>query len=143
MTTVRASGRGDDEVVMYLVIRSDMKMSKGKVAAQAGHAVQLAMRAAEARGPTTPWTTLWLTRWEAGSYPKIVLRAESETQLEAVSQRLCEANVAHAVVIDEGRTEIQAGTKTAVGVQPMPKSLLCGLVRWHEAALGVDDEAIR
>lgn len=38
---------GSDEIVMYILVRGDLGMSKGKIAAQAGHAVQRAIRAVE------------------------------------------------------------------------------------------------
>ena len=35
----------DDEVVMYIIVNSDLKMGKGKIAAQVGHIVMHIMEA--------------------------------------------------------------------------------------------------
>lgn len=124
-----------NEVTMYIVVRADLKMSKGKLAAQVGHAVQLAIRATEraARNAASLERLdcdddLRLKAWEGGSYAKIVLRVDSEEQLESVARHLDAGRVVYAKVIDEGRTEIPAGTVTALGVQPMPRRLMTGLV---------------
>ncbi len=109
-----------EEPVMYLVVRSDLKMPPGKIAAQAGHAVQLVIRAVERWGSAAAREQL--AAWEAGSYVKIALRIDSEEALLALSERLTAAGILHARVVDEGRTSIPAGSLTAIGVQPRPRA---------------------
>ncbi len=102
-----------DEIVMYIVVRSDLHMSPGKMAAQVGHAVQLAIRHAEAlRADFTDY----LTPWEAGSYAKIVLACSGEWELYTVAN-----SPFWRAVVDEGRTEIAARTVTCAALVPMPK----------------------
>lgn len=124
-----------DEVTMYLVVRADLKMSKGKIAAQAGHAVQLTMRAVEhvarnsfSLGRPNSNDGAWLKTWEAASFPKIVLRVDSAEELDALAERLDDAGMVFAKVVDEGRTEIAEGTVTALGIQPTPRGRLTELV---------------
>jgi len=131
----------DDEVTMYLIVRADLKLSKGKLAAQVGHGVQLAMRAAECRSinlgdfaaaadhDCVLSAPKWLQAWERGSYAKIALRVDSVAQLDALAERLRAAGAKFARVVDEGRTEIPAGTTTVLALQPMPRSVAAPFVR--------------
>lgn len=108
-----------DEVVQYFLVNSDVKMSKGKVAAQVAHAETLFM--------FDLWHIShnglgdehyeWFNRWfHDGSMTKIVLKAKEE-DLRRISEE-CQSYV----VIDEGRTEVPFGTMTVVALFPMPKS---------------------
>ena len=111
----------DDEVVMYLVFRADLNMPKGKIAAQAGHAVQLTIRGIEAGGGGDRALD-YLRSWETESWTKIALKVADEAELDALCAALDEGDVLYARVVDEGRTVVEAGTTTAVGIQPLPKS---------------------
>lgn len=115
-----------DEVVMYIVIRGDLGMPKGKIAAQAGHAVQLAIRAVERSDD--PEAIRHLQEWEGGSYVKIALRADGEEALRALAGQLTDAGITCPLVTDEGRTAIPAGTLTALATQPLPRSRVAPLV---------------
>ncbi len=115
-----------NEVVMYLVLRSDLNLPKGKAIAQAGHAVQLAIRAVEKSGREQ--NLAWLREWEAGSYTKIALKIGSLEELERLSESLAEADIIHCRVVDEGRTAIEPGTTTAIGIAPMPKTYSAALI---------------
>ncbi|MFO0571504.1 MAG: aminoacyl-tRNA hydrolase [Polyangiaceae bacterium] len=115
-----------DEVVQYLVFRGDLRLAKGKAAAQAGHAVQLVIRAIERSGEER--AKRWLADWEAGSYTKIAVRVADLVQLRDLATRLDSARIIHVEVVDEGRTAIQPGTATVLGLQPVPKSLVASIV---------------
>lgn len=101
-------------------------MPKGKAAAQAGHAVQLVIRAIERSGEER--AKRWLADWEAGSYTKIAVRVADLVQLRDLATRLDSASIIHVEVVDEGRTAIQPGTATVLGLQPVPKSLVASIV---------------
>jgi peptidyl-tRNA hydrolase, PTH2 family len=117
-----------DEVVMYLVFRADLNLPKGKLAAQAGHAVQLTIRDVELIGNDLAWDGRsgldYLGDWEDGSYTKIALKVADEAELEALCDALDKDDFVYAQVVDEGRTVVKAGTITALGIQPLPKSLI-------------------
>ena len=115
-----------EEPVMYIVVRADLKLPKGKVAAQAGHAVQLAVRSVERLAE--PRSLQHLADWESGSYVKIALGCHGEAELRALADRLTASGVTCAPVVDEGRTVIPAGTLTALGIQPLPRSKIAPLV---------------
>lgn len=99
------------EVVMYIVMNKDIKMSPGKLAAQASHVAVKAY----ARGKVSDcWTT---TEWYGGSYAKIVLKA-SVYEIRELLKKYPEVTVQ---TIDEGRTEIAKGSLTAIAFVPMDK----------------------
>ena len=106
----------NDEVTLYVIVRNDLKLTKGKLVAQTGHAVHLALR--------TPDNNTYREAWENGSYAKIALKVDREEALDQLAKALTEAGIPHAVVTDEGRTEIPPNTKTALGIAPRPRSHL-------------------
>jgi len=122
----------DDEVVMYIVVNSDLKMNKGKIAAQVGHAVQQLMLAAIGlkKNMNSLWNDIFsggnhtkyielheeykkFREWLYGSYPKVILKADYGT-LESILKY--ERSVK---IVDEGRTQIEKGSITVVGFFPM------------------------
>lgn len=115
-----------DEVVQYLVFRADVRLPKGKAAAQAGHAVQLVIRSVE--HSENDQARRWLAEWESGSYTKIALRVADLTHMHDLATRLDAAGIIHVAVVDEGRTAIAPGTLTVLGLQPVPKSLVAPII---------------
>ncbi len=113
----------EDEIVMYVLLRADLAMPKGKLVAQGGHAIHLALYDAAVSG-----NPAWLSAWETGSYTKIALRLDDEAHLERVCTALVAAGICHVRVVDEGRTAVAAGTTTAVGLHPVPRSVAQGVV---------------
>nr|POE65932.1 putative peptidyl-trna hydrolase 2 [Quercus suber] len=107
-----------EECKLVLVVRTDLGMSKGKIAAQCGHAVLACYKAMLRADPSHPL----LQRWEHLGQAKVALKVDSEEdmlmlQATAVSLGLC-AQVIH----DAGRTQIASGSATVLGVGPAPKS---------------------
>ena len=64
---------------MVLVVRTDLKMGKGKAAAQCSHAAVGAYKSAKKTFPAI------LRAWERNGQPKIVTKVENEEQLLEVS----------------------------------------------------------
>ncbi len=102
------------EVKQVIIIRKDLKMSKGKMIAQACHA---AVSAAEIARKTVP--DLY-KRWLAIGQKKVVLSAASLEELEDVESavRRVDSHVAVAKIRDAGLTELEPGTITALGIGP-------------------------
>jgi PTH2 family peptidyl-tRNA hydrolase len=115
----------DDEIVMYILVRTDLGMPKGKLVAQGGHAIHLAIRDAERCGGPPYYN---LDSWERGSYAKIALRLDDEAHLDRICAALDGAEIGYVRVVDEGRTAVAAGTTTAVGLHPVPRSLAQSVV---------------
>ncbi|OQS04825.1 peptidyl-tRNA hydrolase [Thraustotheca clavata] len=99
---------------MVLVVRNDLKMGKGKIAAQCGHATLGAYKRAVKRTPQA------LECWEALGQAKVALKVETEADMLELAARAKELGLVHYVVVDAGRTQIAPDTKTVLAVGPAP-----------------------
>jgi PTH2 family peptidyl-tRNA hydrolase len=97
---------------MVMVVRSDLKMGKGKIAAQCSHAAVAAYRGLLKSNPEL------LYQWESGSQPKVVLRASDEDELNQLAMKAKQAGLESHIIRDAGRTQIAPGSKTVLGVGP-------------------------
>ncbi|XP_032825197.1 peptidyl-tRNA hydrolase 2, mitochondrial-like isoform X2 [Petromyzon marinus] len=113
-----------DEHKMVLVVRADLKMGKGKAAAQCAHAAVAAYRLAAARQPGA------LRRWRRGGQAKIVTRVEDEAALLELQERARALGLGAPVVCDAGRTQVAAGSCTVLAVGPGPVRMV-GEVTGH------------
>uniref|UniRef100_A0A8B9VCL8 Peptidyl-tRNA hydrolase 2, mitochondrial n=1 Tax=Anas zonorhyncha TaxID=75864 RepID=A0A8B9VCL8_9AVES len=108
----------DGEFKLVLVVRNDLKMGKGKVAAQCCHAAVAAYKQAQRRTPEV------LQQWEYSGQPKVVLKAPDE---ETLLQLLAEARrlgLTVSLVRDAGRTQIAPGSQTVLGIGPGPADVV-------------------
>ena len=92
-----------------IVVRTDLKMGKGKAATQVAHASVGAFIRAKGKD-----RELWLR----DGMKKIVLRASSEKELEMIYRKAASMKLPSDLVSDAGRTQLEPGTKTAVGIGP-------------------------
>jgi len=97
-----------------IVLRIDLKMSRGKIAAQAGHAAVSA--AEEARKRCPGWWKAWMEEGQC----KIAVKAESEEELLELERKVKELGLPSALVTDRGLTELPPGTITCLGIGPAP-----------------------
>ena len=93
-----------------IVVRTDLGMGKGKMAAQAAHAAVLAAQKSSYRG-----------QWMLEGQKKVVLRVSGLEGLLAVMRAASMQGLSTAMVEDAGLTQISSGTKTAVGIGPAPE----------------------
>jgi len=99
-----------------IVLRTDLKMSKGKIAAQAGHAA--VSSAEEARKNFSDWWKAWIKEGQC----KVAVKAESEQELLELQRKAKELKLPSALVIDRGLTELPPDTITCLGIGPAPSS---------------------
>ena len=92
-----------------LVIRGDIRMSCGKISAQAAHA---AIGAFERCDRETR------ERWLAEGQKKVVLRVKDERGLYELKTLAEARGIAVALIQDAGLTELPPGTTTALGLGP-------------------------
>lgn len=106
------------EVRMVLIVREDLNMSPGKVAAQCSHAaVSLYKQISESN-------RYMLDRWEEGGCAKIVLRSKDIEEIEELLMKGVSLNITNYLVIDAGRTEIASGSATVLGLGPAPRAVI-------------------
>jgi PTH2 family peptidyl-tRNA hydrolase len=97
-----------------IVFRSDLRLSKGKIAAQAGHAALSA--AEEARKHYRGWWEAWMEEGQC----KIAVKVKGENELRELEKQAKELDLPCALIVDRGLTEIPPGTVTCLGVGPAP-----------------------
>ena len=107
-----------DDMKLALIVRTDLKMGKGKIAAQCSHAALAAYKQSARQSPDL------LRRWEALGPAKVVLRVEDEAAMYRLERRARDAGLVTAVIQDAGRTQIAPGSVTVLGVGPAPAQLL-------------------
>ncbi|MFS7897742.1 putative aminoacyl-tRNA hydrolase [Helianthus anomalus] len=85
---------------MVLVVRNDLKMGKGKIAAQCSHATLGLYKKILHRAPKA------LSRWEMCGQVKVVVKIESEDDMFELQKRAKSLSIPTHIVIDAGRTQI-------------------------------------
>ena len=101
-------------IKQVIVVRTDLDMGKGKIAAQVGHACVLGAEHVRKSNPE------WFSEWWEGQ-EKIVLKVSSLKELERVKQDAIELGVPWSEVTDAGHTQIVPGTVTCISLGPAPE----------------------
>lgn len=76
-----------------------------------------------ARDPNSAAARL-LQRWERHGQAKIALQAKGEDTLLTLMGTARSLGITAEVIVDAGRTQIESGSMTVLGVGPAPKSLV-------------------
>jgi peptidyl-tRNA hydrolase, PTH2 family len=105
----------EPDVKQAIVVRSDLKMGKGKMAAQVAHASLAA--AEEASAAKSGWYRAWKQEGEA----KIVLKVGTESELRELFARAKGMRLPASLVQDRGLTQVEPGTVTCIAVGPGPE----------------------
>jgi peptidyl-tRNA hydrolase len=101
---------------MYLFLNRGLGMSPGKLAAQAAHAAVEAYR-------LSPEDSNLMRLWRKGlRYKKIVLLGRDTDHMRSIMDYLDARWFPHATVIDEGLTEIDPHSFTAIGCALVDKN---------------------
>ncbi|ABM80619.1 peptidyl-tRNA hydrolase Pth2 [Hyperthermus butylicus] len=110
------------EYKQVIVVRADLKMSRGKLAAQAAHAaVEAVLEILDSGHPE--WRR-WLEEWRRQGQKKVVVKVDSEAELLRVYQEALRLGLPTSLIADAGRTELPPGTRTAVAVGPAPSPIV-------------------
>jgi len=101
-----------------LVLRKDLNLGKGKLAAHAAHASLAACRKAEKSHPDG------VAEWIAGGEKKVAVSAGSEAELLELFEKAKRLKMPCALIRDAGLTQISPGTATALGIGPFSEGEL-------------------
>ena len=109
-------------IKQVMVVRKDLNMRKGKIAAQAAHGSMKVFfdRIVSAKsGIMTIAITEEMESWINGLFTKICVSVNSEAELESVYQAAIDAGLPASLIIDSGLTEFNGvATKTVVAIGP-------------------------
>jgi len=97
-----------DDLKQVIVLRSDLGMSKGKLIAQACHA---SLKSYEKASDKV------VSDWKSSGMKKVVVE-NGDGSLEEKLESAKGLQIPAALITDAGRTELEPGTKTALGVGP-------------------------
>jgi len=92
-----------------ILVRKDLKLSKGKMAAQVAHAALDAALNSEKSV---------MQDWLHAGGKKIVLGVEDEKELLKFWDLAKDAKLCCALIVDAGHTHVEAGTKTCLAIGP-------------------------
>jgi len=103
---------------MVVVMRSDLRITQGKAAAQASHASVTCALEAKKNTPK------WFKEWYGEGQKKVVLKTDSLEELYDMRERARRVGLASSLITDAGLTEIPPGTITCLGIGPGPEEML-------------------
>jgi PTH2 family peptidyl-tRNA hydrolase len=89
-------------------------MSKGKIAAQAGHA------AVSAAQDAFVLHKKWWEAWMFEGQKKVAVKVANEKELGELEEAADDLGLPHALIVDRGLTEVPEGTVTCLGIGPAP-----------------------
>lgn len=107
-----------DKMKMTLVVRDDLKMGKGKIAAQCAHA------AVEGYIRTIRTHPEIVRRWIRSGQMKIVVKAKDEQELIALDQMCKTRGLSSCMIQDAGHTQVSPGTRTVLCIGPAPSQII-------------------
>ncbi len=102
-------GCGVKEIKQVIVVREDLKLSRGKLAVQVAHASIIGYEKSDRE---------IIRIWKEQGQKKIVLGVSSLDELLRIKEKAEKMGLVTGVVVDAGLTEIPPGTITAVVIGP-------------------------
>ena len=107
-----------EEFKQVIVVRSDLKMGKGKIAVQVAHASVMGV------DKVKKTRSEWYEEWVAVGQAKIALKVSSLDELMHVKREAERAGLPVVMIEDRGLTQINPGTITCIGIGPAPSGKL-------------------
>ena len=97
------------ELKQVILVRQDLKLPKGKLAAQAAHAsVEAVLKSEDSM----------VKAWRSEGMAKIVVKVKDDKELIKYFQQAKDGGLVASLITDAGRTVIAPGTKTCVAIGP-------------------------
>lgn len=108
----------DFELKMVIVVRKDIKLSPGKLAAQVAHAAVNCALVSKKRKPIN------FERWYGEGQKKVVVKVQDLAELYKVKQAAEDLGLVTSLITDAGMTELPPNTTTCLGIGPAPNAEL-------------------
>lgn len=100
------------ELVQYIILNNELKMSCGKKCSQSAHASVLVLDKINSSD---------IDEWKANGMKKIVLKVDSTEDLLELFQR-AKGELPCALITDAGKTQIPSGSKTCFACGPVDEA---------------------
>ncbi len=100
------------EYKQVILVRHDLKLPKGKLAAQVAHASSEAVLRSLSNNKDA------VKVWRNDGQKKVVLRVDSLEEMYHYNQEAKDTGITTALITDAGKTCIAPGTVTALGIGP-------------------------
>ena len=110
-------------IKQIIVVRKDLNMRKGKLAAQVAHASMKVLLDSMSKGSRS-WCLKGMNKdtplnlWLKGLFTKIVVSVDSELELLKLITKAAELGIVNTPIIDAGNTEFNRPTLTCVAFGP-------------------------
>ena len=101
-----------------IVVRKDLGMGTGKLAAQVAHAAVMAVEITKIRNVN------WFNSWFKAGQAKVVVKVQTLGELLEIRKHAESLHLTVAEIQDSGLTQIPAGTVTCIGIGPGPSGLI-------------------
>lgn len=102
----------DGDLKLVCIVNHGLKMGKGKLAAQVGHASVSATLDCIKRSPST------FEAWKAQGQRKVVVKAQDAEEMEIIANGAVDGGIPVTRIRDAGRTQIPSGSLTVIGLGP-------------------------
>ncbi len=106
------------EYKLVIAVRSDLGLSRGKLAVQVAHAAVMAALDAKAHHRK------WFAEWVAEGQKKVVVHGGTLPEIRALHAQARALRLPNALVEDAGLTELPPGTVTCLGIGPGPNAVV-------------------
>ena len=101
-----------------IVVRDDLKLTRGKMSAQVAHAAVDAVTLSDAED---------VMKWREVGMKKSVLKVANLAELMHVEQQAKKAGLVISVITDAGHTHVDPGTITCIGIGPDDEKRIDGV----------------
>ncbi|MBT4824955.1 peptidyl-tRNA hydrolase [Candidatus Woesearchaeota archaeon] len=102
------------ELKQVILVRNDLKMSKGKIAAQSAHAsVDAVLKALKSKSGEEK-----VKAWRREGMMKIAIKVDSEKELYKYMQQAKDQGMITSIITDAGKTFVAPGTVTCGCIGP-------------------------
>jgi peptidyl-tRNA hydrolase, PTH2 family len=106
------------EFKQVIIVRRDVNMGTGKIAAQVAHAAVMGAEKVKVSRRE------WFNSWFAAGQPKVVVKVKSVEELIKVRNLAEDLRLPVVQVQDSGLTQIPPGTITCIGIGPAPSEIV-------------------
>lgn len=106
-----------------IIVRTDLKMGRGKLATQVAHAsVSAALKVMREERE-------WFESWLSTGQKKVVVKVDSEKELLEKYREALEKGLPTVLIRDAGLTQLPPGVATTVGIGPAPEELIDSITK--------------